>query len=453
MRRINISNKNKRGASTLFLAIILSAVILVECTFLAFVWNLDYALTVNTALKTQIDVILSDYNRQLFACYGVYAFLLEDVDDECFNKALEINGLSAGSTLYAAGYDDLKAEDLRKAIASYYWYRGAGISIKGLVDGYGHLLKELDEKGVIEKVGEFMESPASGYVSQMIKSSESAEDWIGKAEGFVDLEKVIDEAAGLNSIKSDFNDTIHEADIGIDVDIADWNEILDTLSFLESAVDTLSDESLATTTKFYTSHYCSYNFDCWIRPEDDASINGTSFSDIHEEHMADSEYIITGLDKDPAVFKIEVIMAHIFILGNILRDYADEKIRNTIYKIADVISMIIFALSEGSVDIDPRIIAAGLTVYVALVQGLEDMFNILRGQRAVFFEYEDIDVITLSYRDILFLISICTPEDELLERSLEVLSRDFGTLCKGIEIEADFRGETYSLGKSYQLYQ
>ena len=102
MKKDNKLKRSKHGASSIFLAIVLSALILVECTFLTFVWNLDYALTVNTALKTQIDTILSDYNRQLFSIYGLYAFSLDDVDDECFDKALEINGLEAKSTLYVS---------------------------------------------------------------------------------------------------------------------------------------------------------------------------------------------------------------------------------------------------------------------------------------------------------------------------------------------------------------
>ena len=45
-------------------------------------------------------------------------------------------------------------------------------------------------------------------------------------------------------------------------------------------------------------------------------------------------------------------------------------------------------MSEGAADIDPRIIAAGLTLYVAMVQALKGFFDILHGQRATFFEYD-----------------------------------------------------------------
>ena len=453
MKKNSKNKRNKHGASTIFLAIVLSALILVECTFLAFVWNLDYALSVNTALKTQIDTILSDYNRQLFSVYGVYAFSIDNVDDECFSKALEINGLTSQSVLYSSGASKITAEDIKTAIASYYWYRGTGISFKTLVDGYSNILRELDENGVIDKVGQYLQSPASSYVSQMIKASGTTEQWVSKADDKLNIEEYLDESQAMDTIKSDFNTVLHESDIGIDVDIADWEGILETVSFMENVVDTASDDSMATMSKFCTAHYCAYNFDCWLPPEGDASINGTEFKSIHGSKAADSEYIITGQDKNTAVAGITFFILHVLILGNYLKDYADEKIRNTIYAVADFISMVIFTLSEGAADIDPRIIAAGLTLYVAMVQALSGLFDVIQGQRATFFEYEDMKMITMSYRDFLYLMAICTPEEDLVNRSLEVLNRDFGDMYKGITLEAEFRGETYSVTKSYQLYE
>ena len=125
MRIIKHKNRTKHGASTIFLAIIMSALVLVECTYLSFVWNLDYALSINEALKTQVDTILCDYNRQLFDVYGIYAFTLDEIDDECFYKALEMNGLTSQSTLIVTATDKFTTEDLKTAINSYYWYRGS----------------------------------------------------------------------------------------------------------------------------------------------------------------------------------------------------------------------------------------------------------------------------------------------------------------------------------------
>jgi hypothetical protein len=136
-----------------------------------------------------------------------------------------------------------------------------------------------------------------------------------------------------------------------------------------------------------------------------------------------------------------------------LKDFADERFRNTMEILGEIISVIILAVSEGTVDIDPRLIAVGLTYYCAIVQSMKDFLLVVNGQRAVIFEYDDVEIVTYSYRDFLYLFSLLTPEDELLERSHEVLTRDYGTLYKGITLEADFRGKTYSVEKSYQLYE
>jgi hypothetical protein len=136
-----------------------------------------------------------------------------------------------------------------------------------------------------------------------------------------------------------------------------------------------------------------------------------------------------------------------------LKDYADEKFRNTMEVLGEFISAIILAVSEGTVNIDPRLIAAGLTYYCAIVQSMKDFLTVTKGKRVVIFGYEDVNMVTYSYRDFLYLFSLLTPADELLERSHEILTRDYGKLCKGISLEADFRGETYSVEKSYRMYE
>lgn len=453
MKRTDKKRRTKRGASSLFLAVIMSALILVECTFVAFVWNLDYALSVNEALKTQVDTILCDYNRQLFDVYGIYAFTLDEVDDECFCKALEMNGLTSQSTLVVTSADEFTTEDLKTAINSYYWYRGTGISLRDLVDGYAEMIRRTDEKGILNQVGEYMQSPAAGYVSDMIKGSEDASQWIGKAGEALNLDEILEEAADLDDIRADYKDTVKDIELDIDIDIDDWEALLDTLSFLETTMDNLTDMSDPVMTKMNVSHYCAYNFDCCFAPDGDASITGTEFSSIHGDKQVDAECIITGLEDYPAIFKVEYLMVQVLIVSNMLKDYANEEFRNTMEVLGQIISTIISAVSEGTVNIDYRIIAAGLIYICASFQSIKDFYQVIKGQRAVIFEYEGEKMVTFSYRDFLYLFALCTPVEELLERSHAVLERDYGELYKGITLEADFRGDAYSVTKSYQLYE
>ena len=453
MKKINSHKRNKHGASSLFLAIIMSALILVECTFAAFVWNLDYALSVNNALKNEIETILADYNRQLYSVYGIYAFAVEGIDGECFEKALEINGLNSQSELFVSGKQRFTCEDLKKAIDSYFWYRGAGFAMKEVAKSYSDMISELDKKGVLKQVGQFMQSPAAGYVSKMIAGSEKAEEWIKKAGGTLNLDELIDEANDIDSLSEDYKNAVKDFGLDIDVDISNWEALLETLSVLEDSKKISSDNSAAVFAKCNVSFYCAYNFDCHFRPAGDASINGTGFNAIHGKKTADCEYLITGREGLPGVLQIEYFMAEVLIVSSMLKDYADEKFRNTIYVIAQVISEIISALSEGAVNIDPRIIQAGLIFYCAVVQSMKEFYTVMNGGRAVIFEYEGDKLVTYSYRDFLYLFCLCTPMEKLLDRSLEVLERDYGKLYKGLTLEADFRGNTYSVTKSYQLYE
>lgn len=453
MRRINRKAITKHGSSTIFLAIIMSALVLVECTYLSFVWNLDYALSVNAALKNQIETILSDYNRQLYSVYGIYAFSIDGIDNECFEKALEINGLESKSELYISGKQRFTCDDLKKAINSYYWYRGTGIGYKSVVEGYRDMILELDKQGIFQKVGQFMKSPAAEYVSKILSGSESASEWIAKAGNVLNIDELTDEADGIDSLSSDYKKAVKDYGINIKADAAEYEELLKAVSRLEKTYAVISDNSNGMITKCNTSHYCAYNFDCYFRPSGDTSINGTSFDSVHGSNKADSEYIITGKSTVAATAEVCFLIAHVLVASCMLKDFANEKFRNTMEVIARVISSIISAVSEGAVNIDYRIIAAGLTFYCALVQALKEYYAVLHGQRAVIFEYDGEKLVTFTYRDFLYLFCLCVPLDTLFQRSLTVLERDYGKLYKGLTLEADYRGQTYKLTKSYMLYE
>ena len=453
MKKINTRKRNKHGASSIFLAIIMSALILVECTFVAFVWNLDYALSVNTALKNEVETILADYNRQLYSVYGIYAFAIEGVDGECFEKALEINGLTCESELFVSGKQRFTCEDLKKAIDSYFWYRGTGFTMKMLVQQYADMIRELDKNGVLNEVGQFMKSPAAGYVSKIITGSDKAEDWIKKAEDTLNIDELVEEANEIDSLSEDYKNAIKDIGLDIDVDPANWQLFLNTLSRMEGLNSLLTDNSPEALTKCNVSFYCAYNFDCYFRPSGDASINGTGFGSIHSKKSPDCEYIITGHEGMTGVYELLFFDIHIMIASCVLKDYADEKFRNTMYVIAQIVSEIILAVSEGTVDINPKIIRAGLIFFCATLQATKDLNAIMYGGRAVIFEYEGNKLVTWNYRDFLYLYCLCTSMDKLLERSHKVLERDYGDLYKGLTLEADFRGNTYSVTKSYQLYE
>ena len=178
MKRLN---SNKRGAMTLFLAIILSALILVECTFVMFIWDLDYRMAFSSALRAEVETILAEYDRQLFDTYGIYAVTLNDVDDEVFQKAISTHGYTGDSDIEVYGVKALSVEDLRAAITVYYanraggiWFEKAFVQLQGVMDytGIGDILETLRQ---------FTSSEAAGYLEDLLSGASTIAGWFDDA--------------------------------------------------------------------------------------------------------------------------------------------------------------------------------------------------------------------------------------------------------------------------------
>ena len=181
MKRKIKTRKNRYGASSVFLGIILSAVILIECTFLTFVWELDYATKVNNAVDAQVESIICEYNRQLFDVYGIYAFTKDAVDDDVYRKALLTCGYTEGPKLDLGGYKKIDSKALRDAINMYYSYRSGGIAIIRIADAFSGMMDDLIDTGVLKSIKEYTSSPAAGYVTEIIQGAEKISSWFDKA--------------------------------------------------------------------------------------------------------------------------------------------------------------------------------------------------------------------------------------------------------------------------------
>ena len=87
--------KNKRGGTTIFIAIILSALILVEGLYLGLIIDVNRRMMIDRALKLQVEQILACYNEQLFLEYGIYGFFEEDINHDVYISTLEATSLIA----------------------------------------------------------------------------------------------------------------------------------------------------------------------------------------------------------------------------------------------------------------------------------------------------------------------------------------------------------------------
>ena len=453
MRRTVKHRKMRFGASSIFLAIILSAVVLIECTFVTYVWQLDFLIKVNSAVDAQVESILCEYNRQLFDVYGIYAFTMNAVDDDIYRKALISCGYDDGPKLDLAGYKKIDKKALRDAINMYYSYRSTGIAICQIADVFSEMIGDVIDSDVLKKIKEYTSSPAAGYVTEIIQGVEKISSWFEKAGDKLKIEDFKKELGLFDSLKKklDGNDNDLE-DLSFNISIKDMKPAIKLFEGLIDLRESLGKNSFMLLSHTYQANYFAYNFDCSLKQDIDSSINGTDFSSIHSKNKDDSEYILTGLRGVKSIAAVNFLLLQVLTGTNFLKDYSDKEYRTKVDAVAKVISAIIAAVSEGSVEIDYRIITVALIVLIATFKAGKDIRELGKGERVALFEKNGKKVVTAGYRDFLFLFMQAVPDDLMQERALTVLKRDYGDLYTGITATADTGIKKISISRSYALY-
>lgn len=445
-------NKNKRGTSTLFLAIILSALILVETTYIAYVADLDRRLTYTRALKEQAEVYLASYNRQLFKTYGIYAFDKTSIDSFVFDSILSANGYQVGDTIYVSGVYSIDTETLRRAVACYYSYRTAGVIIERFASQIVALIEQIDEGGVIGELRGFVTSPASGLLGRIIaggadisEAISAAIELLGLDESSYEVQFFLNLISSLGAINND------SLNIGNDFDPSDLGFIFDLLEFDTSFFDYGTQINETFLIHGCLSDYAANNFDCML--EDDTAIDGTSFNAFHPDNESDAEYILTGLEGFPGRALTDYYIFSTLFIKNLAYDLTDPQTREIVVPVAEVLSAVIAALSAGTVVLPPEVYELVIVVIMAEIESVTELITVINGGEVSFLSVGDTDVVTMNYRGFLSVFMNLVPDDILLGRMLDIIIRDFPDHCTGIVVETDFNSSLLSYEAVYELYQ
>ena len=448
--------RNRKGAMTIFLAIILSALILIECTFVLFVWDLDYRMAFDSALRAEVETILAEYDRQLFDTYGIYAVTLNDVDDEVFRKAISTHGYEGDSDIEIYGVKALSIEDLKAAITVYYanragamWFEKAYAQIDGLLD-------DTQVGQIFDALREFTSSEAAGYLEDLLTGASTIASWFDEASETDESiasedyrQEMIDFAVFKKSIDKADND-LEDLDIGFD--LTDLSTLVDGADTLIDLQYGLTDTIMNVTFHPACAYYAANNFDCVLSNDFDMSINGTKFSDIHEGNQLDAEYIMTGLDGRVGVAEVSALIFAVLFVLRTVENYADPELEATLTGISAAISAIVLVISGGVVIIDPEILTTVMILIKSAAESVSGLIDVLKGETFALVKYEGMELVYVGYRDFLFLLMCLVSDDKMLERMIEVLERDYGELYTSVGISGIYRGQTYTQEKTYQMY-
>ena len=443
--------RNKKGTSTLFLAIILSVLILVETTYLAYVAELDRRLCYTRALKEQTEVYLASYDRELFKAYGIYAFARAELDTSVFDSILEANGYETGDTMYVSGMYEFGTEDLRRAVASFYAYRTTGVLLQRFMSQIIALIECIDEYGIIGNLRQFVSSPASGALGRILDGGADIAGYISSALEFLGLDESSPGVIMFNSLLSGLGALSHDApEIGNGFDPTDMGFVFDMLGFQKNLYDTGTDFNDTFNFHACLTDYAANNFDTIL--EDDLTINGASFSVFHNDNISDTEYILTGIEGFGGRALTYYYIYGFLAIKNLVSNILDPTIRESVEIAGEILSTVITAVSLGTVPLPAQVYEALILIIKSEIEGVRDLWTVIHGGEITLFEIGEIGAVSMDYRDFLTLFMNYVPDGLILQRIMNIFGRDFPDYVIGIETEVQYRGRILSYDRKYEFY-
>jgi len=443
---------NKKGASTLFLAIILSALILVQTTYIAYVADLDRRLTYTRALKEQTQIYLSSYDRLLFKTYGIYAFDSSRLDSSLFNSILEANGYAPGDVMYVSGVYSLDTETLKRAVAVFYSYRSSGVIVERFISQIVSALEQLDQSGVIGELRSFISSPASGMLGRIIDGGSEIASAISTAASSLGYDESSEEVVFFIRLFEDLGAVSNNSpDIANGFDPSDMSFIFDLLEFNAGMYEAGAVFEENVNLHGCLTNYAANNFDCML--EDDVSINGNDFGLFHDDNLSDSEYILTGLEGIAACALTDYYIYSALFIKNLVSNLTDPTVAELIVPAASILSAVITVISAGTVILPPEVYELIIVIIISIIESISELCTVLSGGQIAFLDLGSVEALTLDYRDFLSIFMNYVPDSLILQRMLEILNRDFPDHIIGINTEVDYRSTIISYEACYELYQ
>lgn len=455
--------KNKRGSGSLFIAIILSALVLVEGLYLAQIVDINRRITIDRALKLQIETILNMYNEELFDNYGIYGFMLDDVDDEIFKKVINSTGYEYGEDIYVNGVKTINTEQIREAISVYYAYRSPGIMIDKITSIFDFAFKKLDENDFFKNLKRFkanggnkalgLLSRASNVISKLLTSDEVAEliDITGSDIKF--FNDFIDLFREANSKNLDFDDDFSPKDM---FSMEFFNK---TVDMFDSYSDFIDEDIF----NIFLTHYGVYNFECHVKEFEkdgknipDKNLHGTTFKSLNRMPCDDVEYIVSGFKDGRGTFEVGYMIFPMVMLVEIVNKFSDKSFMKVVKTISEIISDVLMFILDG-LKIPTWVFELIIVQYYAFFASIGKLYDLYHGETVKVFKIKNAKApldagIDMNYKDFTYFFALLVNQNTKLGRIEDLIIDKYGEFNTGIELMTTYRGDTYTAEMGYELY-
>lgn len=455
--------KNKRGSGSLFIAVILSALILVEGIYLAQIIDINRRITIDRALKLQIETILNNYNEELFENYGLYGFVLDDVDDEVFRKVINETGYQYGEDIYVNGVKTINTDQIRDAISDYYSYRSPGLFVDRITSIIRFSLDKLEENGFFKNLKKFkdyggnkalgMLSRASKSISKLLTSDEIAEliDVTGSDVKF--FNNFIDMFSKANSTNLDFDDGFSPRDM---FSMEFFNKSID---LFESYSDVINDDLF----NVFLSHYGVYNFECHVKEFEvdntfipDRNLHGSNFNSLNKSPCDDVEYIITGFRDGRGYVEVGYIIFPMIMIAEIVNKFLDKSFMKVVKTISEIISTVLMFLLDG-LKIPEWVFELIIIQYFAFFAAIGSLNALFDGETVNVFSIENAPAslnvgLDMNYKDFAYFFMLVVNQNKKLARIEDLITEKYGEFNTGITLATTYKGDLYTAEMGYELY-
>ena len=466
------SISNKRGGATVFLCIIMSALILSQSLLLAGAVTRSSEAEMRRCIQLQTEQILCGYDDKLLKYYGMYVIDPSMVDKSVFD---ECNRIFDDYDISLEPYTELTPELIGCGITDFMKPRFPTIVGYQLLKKLTSVLQTINKSDLYNAGKKEQDGKWSGYLKDFISSADKWTGVLENAENFVDI---IDFTGKLNDLKDFIKDIRYVAEksatqtiqsensIGFTLDLFDPDSIT---NLLEIVSEKMNGESSSAAEYLYLNQYSVGFFDSAVqkcsvdgKKSEESNIYGIPFSEIHGSNRADIEYLLTGSEEEKsAIFyaKTYVFAARAVLnIGSFLFD--TEKL-NRAQGIAEVISTAIAIISVGSVCVDPQVVKYVILLTWAIAQAFKDVGKLIDGEEITLIDNSKVSandkldsVLSTKYRDYIGFFLLFVDPEKILERIRTIFEKECGaTAYIGISMSVDSKGKTYLLRDTYDVYK
>lgn len=459
------------GGASIFLCIILSAVVLTEGILYYAARVRAYEADLQRCMRLQISQILANYNQSLLDHYGLYGVDASSVSSAVFNSCF--SG-SDDAVLTAEPSGILTSSDLKTGISDYMKIRMPAVAAGEILTRLKGVIKEITDSQIFQKAQGSKSSEWLTYVKSFLDQKDK---WGGVINSAVSVAEAIDVTGKIKEIE-EFSQSFQEVmqrntTLYLQGGTADSSadDIMnpDNLSLIMGYADNYMNFELPDVVDdIMVTEYAVSFFDSNIINEKDgdtevpeANLLGVPFTDIHGSNRGDLEYILTGIDNETASFGAAKILVYdMRIIANFGAYLVDTEKMEKAKEIAEILSTAIGVVSAGTISVDPAILQFAVLYVWALGQGFADLMKLAEGDSVVLFDHSALsdyevlqDALLTDYRDYIGFFLMAVPSEWKLSRIMTILNKDCGNdLYTGIRLSVDYRGSQFIMEDKYDAY-